>query len=183
MLQNPELRIQTEFDKLLASDDDCSPIEVPFLYRRNKRDRYLTSIPCKACNPSSNGINEGSLDCPYCLGSGTEWEQGIAKGWFSNNLFTIERTLIASIPDRMADSAFFKIYLYTKTDIKLKDTDIVLIPVLDENGKILLPLQSEGIFSVYEDFNFRANQTQAEYYRYKLSTAFDSTFRGLLKDV
>lgn len=182
MLQHPELIVEQEFNNLLTTDEDCSPIEVPFLYRRNKRRRDSRPVPCKACNGDVNGIKEGSLDCPYCLGSGTEWEQGIAKGWFAHNGFTTERTLLASISDRMADSAFFKIYLYTKADIYLKDADAVLIPALDADGKIKLPLESNGIFSVFESFNYRSTQTPVEYYRYRLSTSFDSTFRGLLQD-
>ena len=37
MLQNPELKIEKEFRDLLSHDSDCTPIEVPFLYRKNKR--------------------------------------------------------------------------------------------------------------------------------------------------
>lgn len=182
MLQRPELEINKEFDDLLQTEEDCTPIEVPFLYRKNKRDRYNLAIQCPACNGTLSGIKEGSLDCPYCLGTGTEWEQHIGKGWFAKNSFSTERTLTTSIPDKMSDSAFFKIYLYTKRDIVLRDTDTVLIPTLTETGSILLPLEIEGVFSVYEDFNFRANQTQSEYYRYKLSTTTEDTFGDLLND-
>ena len=181
MLQNPELKIEKEFEALLSTDSDCTPIEVPFLYRQNKRDRYNNPIYCKACNEARSGIKEGSIDCPYCLGTGTEWEQKIGKGWFAKNAFSTERTLTTSIPDKMSDSAFFKIYLYTKKDVLLKDTDSVLIPTLTSEGAIKLPLEVEGIFSVYEDFNFRSNQMQSEYYRYKLSTNFEATFGELLK--
>ena len=181
MLQNPELKIEKEFRDLLSHDEDCTPIEVPFLYRQNKRDRYNNPIYCKACNEARSGIKEGSLDCPYCLGSGTEWEQKIGKGWFSKFAFTTERTLTTSIPDKMSDSSFFKLYLYTNKELVLKDTDSVLIPTLTATGNILLPLRVEGIYSVFEDFNFRANQLQSEYNRYRLSTTFEATYGGLLK--
>lgn len=180
MLQNPELIIEREFRNLLSEDVDCTGIAIPFLYRQNKRDHYNNPIYCKACNEARSGIKEGSLDCPYCLGSGTEWEQKIGKGWFGKNSFSTERTLTSSIPDKMSDSAFFKLYLYTNKELVLKDTDIVLIPSLNERNKIKLPLVLEGCYSVYEDFNFRSYQTQSEYNRYKLSTTIESTFGGLI---
>lgn len=182
MLQNPELRIEREFDNLLQTEEDCTPIEVPFLYRKNKRTRYNTAVNCKACTETVSGIKEGSIDCPYCLGTGTEWEQCIGKGWFAKNAFSTERSLITSIPDKMSDSAFFKLYLYTKKDVVLRDADVVLIPTLDLNGRIKMPLEIEGLFIVYEDFNFRSNQSQTEYYRYKLATTVESSFKGLIDD-
>lgn len=180
MLQNPELKIEEEFRNLLSKEDDCTPIQVPFLYRKNNRDNYNNPIYCKACNDPRSGIKEGSLDCPYCLGSGTEWTQSIGQGWFGKNAFSTERTLTTSIPDKMGDSAFFKVFLYTNRELVLRDTDVVLIPTLTDKGKIKIPLEVEGIFSVYEDFNFRSNSMQSEYNRYKLSTTVESTFRGLL---
>ena len=39
MLQNPELKIDLEFEKLLFTDDDCTPIAIPFFYKQIARTR------------------------------------------------------------------------------------------------------------------------------------------------
>lgn len=180
MLQNSDLKIRDEFDKLLFTEELCSPIFVPFLYKRYRRDEHNNKIKCLACNAGKNGNKEGSLDCPYCLGAGYSFDQGITEGWFGKPEYSIERTLVASISDRMAESAFFKIYLYTKKDVIFKDTDIILIPSLEGN-KIKFPIRSEGILSVYDNFSFRSDQTQSEYNRYRLSTSFDTSFKRLIE--
>lgn len=181
MLQSPELKLGEEFDKLLYTDEDCSPIVIPFLFKKYRRDSQNSKIGCKACNEGRNGNIEGSLDCPYCLGAGYEWDQGISQGWFSKPEFSIERTLVASVADRQAESAFNKIYLYTDKTIVFEDTDVILVPKLDTNNKIQTPVVAEGIFLVFDDFNFRSNQSQAEYNRYRLSTTFDTCFKRLMK--
>ena len=180
MLQTPELHIEKEFEDLVYDGADCTPIFIPFLYKKFRRDGLKSKLKCPACNEGKNGNKEGSLDCPYCLGAGYQWDQGIAEGWIGKPEFSIERTLVASISDRQAESAFYKIYLYTKKDVILADTDIILIPQL-EGTKIKVPIESQGIYSVFDDFNFRANQSQAEYNRYRLSTTFDNSFKHLIK--
>ena len=34
MFQNPELKLDKEFEDLLFTDKDCTPLNVPFIYKK-----------------------------------------------------------------------------------------------------------------------------------------------------
>lgn len=180
MFRIPELILDKEFEDLVLNDVDCKRIEIPFLYKKYRRDRYNDRIPCEACNDSLNSAVEGSLDCPYCLGAGYSFDQGIGTGWFSHPLFFTTNGL--DIRNLAGDTAQNKVNLYTDKKLVFHDRDVILIPTLDDDGNIVKPLISLGIYSIYEDWLYRSHAVLTEYNRYKLSTTKDKSFERLMRD-
>lgn len=182
MLQNPELKVDLEFEKLLFTDDDCTPLAIPFFYKHITRTRNGQKIPCKACNQSPSGNVEGSVDCPYCEGIGYEWKEGIGEGWFFSQSYMTDRSIVSSVPLQAATANFNKIYLAFKKDIRLKESDIILKPELREDTRVVVPIVNDGMYKVYESLNLSSNQTQSEYNIVTLTSTFGNYFRNLLKD-
>lgn len=183
MLQNPELKVDLEFDKLLFSDDDCTPLAIPFFYKHVVRNRDGSKRPCQACNQNPSGNVEGSVDCPYCESVGYEWVDGISEGWFFSQSYMTDRSIVSSVPLQAATANFNKIYLAFKKDLKLKESDVILKPELTlMDGRMVIPIKNDGMFKVYESLNLSSNQTQSEYNIVSLTSTFGNYFRGILKD-
>lgn len=182
MLQNPELKIDLEFESLLFTDDDCTPLAIPFFYKQITRSRDGKKLPCKACNQAPSGNVEGSIDCPYCEGVGYEWKEGIGEGWFFSQSYMTDRSIVSSVPLADASATFNKIYLAYKKDLRLKDGDVVLKPELNEDTTMKIPVINDGMYKVNESQNLSSNQTQSEYNLVMLTSTFSDYFRKLLKE-
>lgn len=181
MFQNPELKIDNEFEKLLFTNEDCTPLFVPIFYKKLTRDRQGHRIPCPACNTNPSGNVEGSQDCAYCEGVGYKWSEGISEGWFYKQSYMTDRSIVASVPLEIASASFDKIYLAFKKELRLKEGDIVLRPEVGFNKKIVTPIVNNGMYKVYDSLNLSSNQTFSEYNIVSLTTTFGDYFRGLLK--
>ena len=180
MYQSPELIIDKELEDLLFTDKDCSPLQVPFIYKKMRRDSRGNTISCKACNKNKDLFKEGSLDCPYCEGLGYEWDEGTALGWFYKNSMLSDRNLMSSAPSEVGLSIFNKQYLVTDKDVLLKQNDHILRLVLDDDNTPKLPLQLDGMYQVVESENNRSNTLFSQFNTYTLDTENKSLFRGIL---
>ena len=80
MFQNPELKIDKEFEDLLLTDADCTPLFVPFFYKKITKINGIKQ-QCPSCNSKASGNVEGSIDCPSCEGLGFQF---IMDGFISN---------------------------------------------------------------------------------------------------
>lgn len=181
MFQNPELKIDKEFEELLFTDKDCTPISIPFFYKKIKRTYQGSKVPCLSCNSSSNGNIEGSLDCPYCEGVGFQWKEGIYKGWFYKQSYMTDRSISSSVPLEMSLANFNKLFLVFDKGLELNQDDIILKPKLDLKGKIEFPIISDGMFKVFESEHNSSNQTFSEFNSATLSSSFGKYFRNIIK--
>lgn len=181
MFQNPELKLDKEFEDLLHTDTDCTPLSIPFFYKKIKRTYDGNKIPCSSCNGAANGNIEGSLDCPYCEALGYQWTEGIYKGWFYKQSYMTDRSISASVPLDMAIANFNKVFLVYDKGLELKQDDIVFKPKLNSEGIIEYPIISDGMFKVFESEHNASNQKFSEFNSATLSSTFGKYFRGILK--
>lgn len=181
MFQNPELKLDKEFEDLLHTDVDCTPLAIPFIYKKIKRTYQGSKVPCKSCNPAGDGNVEGSLDCPYCEGLGYQWTEGIYKGWFYKQTYMTDRSISSSVPLEMGIANFNKLFLVFDKGLELKQDDIILQPKISKKGGIEYPIISQGIFKVFESEHNAANQRYAEFNSVTLSSTFGKYFRGIIK--
>lgn len=182
MLQNPELKIDLEIEKLLYTDDDCTPLFIPFFYKQIERTRSGAKVSCPSCNNTPSGNVEGSPDCPYCEGVGYKWIEGIGKGWFYRQAYMTDRSIVSSVPLAAAGATFNKNYLVFGKELVLKEGDIIMKPLLQETNKINIPVHNDGMYKIYESLNLSSNQSQSEFNTVSLTSTYGRFFRGLLNE-
>lgn len=179
MFQNPELKIDKEFEDLLLTDTDCTPLFVPFFYKKIKRVRGEKQ-PCIHCNNGVSGNIEGSIDCPYCEAIGYQWSEGIYNGWFYKKSFMTDRSITSSVPLEMAIANFNKLHLVFDKGLELEQDDIIFRPKIDLNKKMLIPIQKEGMYKISEEEHNSSNQTFSEFNTVVLTSSFGKYFRGVI---
>lgn len=180
MFQNPELKLDKEFEDLLFTEKDCTPLSIPFIYKKIKRDYKGTKVQCPSCNSGVSGVIEGSHDCPYCEAIGFQWTEHIQRGWFFKQSYMTDRSISASVPLAMGQAEFYKYFLAYDKSFRLDSDDIILIPELDERGNMLIPIKKKGVFKVTENDMNSSNQTNSEFNIVTLATTHGNVFRGLL---
>lgn len=180
MFQNPELKLEKEFEDLLFTDTDCTPLNVPFIYKQIKRDQRGAKIQCPSCNAGVSGIKEGSQDCPYCESIGFQWTEHLARGWFYKQSYMTDRSISASVPLAMGQGEFYKYFLAYDNSFKLNSDDIILVPELDNKGNPYIPIRKKGLYKVTESDANASNQTGSEFNIASLTTTNGNVFRGLL---
>ena len=182
MLQNPELKIDLEFENLLLTDSDCTPLFRPFFYKQIETTRTGVRIPCPSCNQTPSGNVEGSIDCPYCEGIGYKWKEGIGDGWFYKQTYMTDRSIVSSVPLATASATFNKIFLAFSKDLRLNEGDVILKPELRADTNMVIPIINSGMFKVYESLNQASNQTQSEFNIVSLTSTYGRYFRILLNE-
>lgn len=180
MFQDPELKIDNEFEDLLLTDKDCNALFVPFFYRKIRRKSDGKKVMCPSCNNSVSGNVEGSPDCPYCDSVGYLWDQGIGEGWFYSSRYMTDRSIVTSYPASMSQATFIASNLIVPKNLDLRETDVVLKPKL-EGKNIKVPIESDGMFKIYNSVKHSSNQQESEYTVLELVTTIEDTFKRLLK--
>lgn len=180
MFQNPELKLDKEFEDLLFTDKDCTPLNVPFFLKKIKRNSRGSKIQCPSCNLGVSGVIEGSHDCPYCEAIGFQWTESIKRGWFYKQSYMTDRSISASVPLAMAQAEFFKYFLAYDKSFQIETNDIILIPELDLKGNLIIPIKKKGLYKVTDSDANASNQTSSEFNIATLTTTNANVFRGIL---
>jgi len=178
--QTPELIVRDEFNDLLYTDADITPLFVPFFYKRFIRTDGGEKIPCPSCNTTPSGIVEGSLDCPYCESTGYRYEEGISDGWFYSESTSTARIVIDSIPNEAAQTFFFTMNLAFHADLKLKEGDIILRPELNRDKTMKIPIRNNGMYRIISSVEYASDQTDSEYNIVGLSSIYNKYFKGII---
>lgn len=181
MFQKPELKIDKEFEDLLLTDTDCTPLFVPFFYKKITKINGIKQ-QCPSCNPKASGNIEGSIDCPSCEGLGFQFIEGIYNGWFYKQSYMVDRSISTSVPLKMAAANFNKLLLAFDKGLKLYPGDIILRPELDGNGRIVIPVEMRDMFKISSSEFNSSNQKMTEYNSVELTSTFGNFFRGILKN-
>jgi hypothetical protein len=169
VFQSPELKIDKELEDLLFTDTDCTPLFHPVLIRRiRKKGSY--QLNCPSCNPGLNGIKQGEKYCPYCDGVGYLWDEKLIDAWVYRGTFLSSKNTSLGIPLDVADNDFKLFYIVTHKSINLDVSDYVLIPSLDNKGRIVVPFLFEETFKVIDSIKKASNQRESEYNVAKLIT-------------
>lgn len=161
MFQTPELKLDKEFEDLLFTSTDCTPLAVPLVYRKIRQHPTTGAVKCPGCNAKASGIIEGERTCPYCDGLGYLWDESIIKGWIylKNNT----KVTGGGNPLEMGESDFNTFYLATKKDLLVVNDDYVRTIKLDSNKNIVMPLTYVETYKVYDSKVFASNQTNSEF--------------------
>lgn len=162
MYQTPELIIADEIYDLIFTDKDCTPLFVPFIHRKMRRNSEGEKILCKSCNIEISGVKEGKPDCPYCAGIGYMWDESIQQGFFYNQTFLKGKRNTGS-PSPVGKSEVSLGALVTNRDLFLDIEDAVYSLMLDRNKYIKMPMQRLYRYNVYFANRLTSNQTDSEF--------------------
>jgi hypothetical protein len=166
MFQNPELIVNKEFDDLLFTDTDCTPLFTPVLYRKLRRDILGNQIRCTGCNARASGIIEGDPSCPYCDGIGYLWDESIINGWiYANDAL---RPGLGHLPQPLGETDFNAYTIATRADLLLYNEDYIRTFNLSSDGTISLPITFRGSFKIYNTTQYASNQRNSEFNLAKL---------------
>lgn len=162
MFQTPELIITDEIYDLLATTTDCTPLQVPFIHRKFKRDSNEKRIACPGCNPEGSGTKEGEESCPYCKGAGWLWEENIENGWlFRPNI----RTAITSYvyPQEVGRDLNKEARLLTLPDVFIHEGDYIYDIKLNKDKRIHIPIKIHEKYLCYFSERYASNQSNSEF--------------------
>lgn len=178
--QRPELLVHDEYDDLLHTDKDITPLAIPFFYKRKKRDVHGFAIPCHACNKELSGNIEGSFDCPYCEGFGYEFEEGIEEGWFYSENQNVSNMLANSVPKQAAMTYQYTMNLTTSSNVLFQEGDVILRPELMTEGEMKIPIVVDGMYRIHSRVLYASNQSNSEFNVYGLTTIQRKYFRKII---
>lgn len=162
MFQNPELNIAEEVYDLLFTEVDCSPIYSPYIWRKFRRTSSNRKQRCTSCNVDNNPNVEGQQECPYCSGLGFLFDEYIFSGYLYKQGVTRDfGNLWMKIPAGTTDVSRYLLFTDNKISIGLEDR--ILIPDLNEDGRIDVPLKiNESCKCTYSRY-FKASQNRADF--------------------
>lgn len=161
MFQDPELIIHKELFDLLFTDTDCTPIQVPYVHRKFRRDFNFNRIRCPGCNHGNSGEKSGLIDCPYCKGEGYLWDDVIIEGWMFDHTNGGGATL--SSPKDVGYKIEGMKKLVTMPKYFVREKDYVFDVVLDSNKKIQIPIQYDRKFICTFSEKYTSDGSDSQY--------------------
>lgn len=162
MFQNPELNVAEEVYDLLFTDKDCSPISTPYIWKKFRRDSNNRKINCNACNPIDSLYIEGQKGCPYCDSLGYIFDEKLFLGYLYKQGVTRDFGNLW-MKTEAGTTDVSRYLLFTDKNIAIGLEDRVLIPDLDDNGRIKIPLHKiESCKCTYSRY-FKASQSRADF--------------------
>lgn len=180
MYQNPELIIDKEFEDLIFTDTDCSPLKTFFIYKKFKKTLRGIRIPCSSCNLKNSQYQEGSTDCPYCEGLGYQWEEGTSYGWFYKKSVSVDRNLMNNSPSAAGSTIFNKQYLVIPKGLDLRQGDFILRIILEDENIPKVPIELDEMYQISESERNRSSGTAVQFTTLTLQTDNRPIFRGVL---
>ena len=158
----PELKIEEELRDLLFTTTDCSPLFMPMIHRKFRRDYYDNRINCPACNSTASGELEGQIGCPYCSGLGWLWDDVIIEGWLYN--FQPRKAANSlTYPSPVGQDLDRDHQIVTKPECYIHPGDLIFDVKIDENKRIQIPLViQEKYLCTYSD-RMTSNGSNSEY--------------------
>ena len=162
MFQNPELNLAEEVYDLLFTDTDCSPIFSPYIWRKFRRTDNNRKERCSACNRDDNPYVEGQQSCPYCLGLGFTFDEKLISGYLYKQGVTRDfGNLWMKTNIGTTDVSRYILFTDNRTSVGLEDR--ILIPNLDENARIAVPIDITEICKCSYSRYFKASQNRADF--------------------
>lgn len=162
MFQSPELNLAEEVYDLLFTNTDCSPIHSPYIWRKFRRKANNRKLECPACNRKDSPYIEGQQECPYCEGLGYTFDEIIIKGYlYKQGVIRDFSNLWMKTPMGTADTSRY--LLFTDQHVAIGLEDRILVPDLNNEARIAIPLQiNESCKCTYSRF-FKASQNKADF--------------------
>lgn len=160
MFQTPELLIHEELSDLLFTDTDCTPIKLPYVHRKFRRDMNLNRVRCPGCNFGNSGAKEGLIDCPYCKGEGYLWDDVLIDGWMFDGYSGSSQSL--RYPTEAGYTIEGNKKLVTMPEYFVREKDYVFDIILD-GKKLKMPLQYDRKFVCTYSEKYTSDGTDSQY--------------------
>lgn len=162
MFQTPELNLAEEVYDLLFTDTDCSPIYTPYIWRKFRRTESNRKVKCPACNAGDSPYVEGQHECIYCEGLGYIFDETLIKGYLykqgvTRDFGNLWMTTQAGTTD------VSRYLLFTDKSVAIGLEDRILIPDLNNEGKINVPLRINEVCKCTYSRYFKASQNKADF--------------------
>ena len=162
MFQTPELSIAEEVYDLLFTDTDCSPINSPYVWRKFRRTPDNRKVRCTSCNREDSPYVEGQQECPYCKGLGYIFDELLFSGYLYKQGVTRDfGNLWMKTMAGTTDVSRYLLFTDNKVAIGLEDR--ILIPDLNIDGKIAIPLNINEVCKCTYSRYFKASQNKADF--------------------
>lgn len=162
MFQSPELNLAEEVYDLLLTDKDCSPIYSPYIWKKFRRNSENRKIRCNACNIIDSPYVEGQQSCPYCSGLGYVYDEKLFPGYLYKQGVTRDfGNLWMKEPVGTTDVSRYLLFTDKHTSIGLEDR--ILIPELNLEGKIAIPLDIVETCKCTYSRYFKASQNKTDF--------------------
>lgn len=160
MFQTPELIIHKELHDLLFTETDCTPIQLPYVHRKFRRDFNFNRVRCPGCNQGESGSKEGLIDCPYCKGEGYLWDDEIIQGWmfdYSGSSRSISSPSVGGYTIEGTKK------LVTPSKYFVREKDYVYDIVLDSKNRIQVPIQYDRKFICTYSEKYTSDGSDSQY--------------------
>lgn len=162
MLQTPELNLTQEVYDLLFTEEDCSPIFSPYIWRKFRRDNNNRKMRCKACNSDDNPYVEGQQTCSYCHSLGFSFDEKLISGYLYKQGVTRDFGNLW-MKTSIGTTDVSRYILFTDSSITIGLEDRILIPNLDEDARIAIPLTINEICKCSYSRYFKASQNRSDF--------------------
>lgn len=162
MHEIPELNLAEEVYDLLFTDKDCSPIHSPFIWKKFRRTNYNKKLRCSSCNREDSPYVEGQQECPYCEGLGYIFDETLISGYLYKQGVTRDfGNLWMKTPAGTTDVSRY--LLFTDKSVSIGLEDRIIIPDIDEYGRIVIPLNINETCKCTYSRSFKASQNRADF--------------------
>lgn len=155
-----EIDLRAKFDEIVYGGNGKVPHGKWVLLRRPNRDEDGVPVPCTCLNSLSRDASPG---CPYCLGEGFIWSEDWNKVYsmYIGADGGMTRRSIKLPPGIL--SVEYKVF-YMRYDCGVRKGDKLVEVVLDQEGKIVEPLQRKTIYYIETVDDQRSDDGRIEFY-------------------
>lgn len=158
----PDLNLAEEVYDLLLTDKDCDPIYSPFVWRKFRRTSNNRKARCSACNPENSVYVEGQHECPYCDGLGYIFDDTLIVGYLYKQGITRDFGNLW-MNSKVGTTDVSRYLLFTDKSLSIGLEDRILIPDLDDDGRIAVPLRINEVCKCTYSRYFKASQNKADF--------------------
>lgn len=160
-----EISIRQEILDFISGYDFGEPKETAYVVKKIRRDRTNTARKCSCWD---NIKNEGRKGCPSCSGLGYQNDEKLIIGFLA--ILQSKRAIESQEYKASVGRADEILYVfYTPYDLKLGTGDIILRPVLTDEGFIDWPLEYTEKYMITSPFNYRLDEGRLEYNFYNVT--------------
>ena len=139
----------------------------PLILRKIRRDENGDRIKC-SCNDAVTHEGDGDANCAYCDGVGYIWDEQWFLGYVTHSASFVGTSMTLREIVMPGFVQMDEPYLYTFYFVTVQKGDWVVQPALDEEGRVIQPLQIQHKNMVISQFPMRMDGARIEYWKYKL---------------
>ena len=150
-----EIDLRAEFIKTFEGSQQEISKKQPCLIRDMRKDANGNKISCPCVHPDTKEPEKERL-CPFCLGEGYLWDE---KPSFLYKLLKTPKEVqfapgLTNVP---------LVIFYMRHDADIEEDDKLIQLVLDDEGKIVQPVQRKNVFNIQNVEELRLDTARLEF--------------------